>query len=210
MSLVRTLVLGQTVTGPLPVMLESERDERQDAGMDEARLRRFILENASFVWRTLVRFGIRTADAEDAAQEVFWIFARRLPGISPGAEKGFLFRTALGVASTRRRSARRRPEDAVPQSELDARHAPERGPEQLLVQRRLRACLSLILDRLTEDQRAVLVLIELEGLSAPEAAALLDVPLGTVASRLRRARSAFLKATEELEQRCGLEGFEDD
>jgi RNA polymerase sigma-70 factor (ECF subfamily) len=204
-----SLVLGLARARPLLVTLESQRDVREDEPVEPARLRRFILENGSFVWRTLVRFGVRRADAEDAAQEVFWVFARRLPGIVAGAEKGFLFRTALGVASTRRRSARRRPEDAVPQSELDARRAPERGPEELLVQRRLRQRLSQVLDALSEEQRTVFVLVELEGLSAPEAATLLDVPVGTVASRLKRARSAFVKATHELEQRCGLEGFDD-
>lgn len=202
-------VFGLALAPALPVTLKSGRDERQDASVDPARLRRFILENAEFVWRTLVRFGVRRSDAEDAAQDVFLVFARRLPEIAAGAERGFLFRTALGVASTRRRSARRRPEDAVPHSELDATHAPERGPEELLVQRRMRECLSQVLDGMSEEQRSVFVLVELEGLSAPEAAALLDVPLGTVASRLRRARSAFVKATHELERRQGLEGFDD-
>lgn len=73
----------------------------------------------------------------------------------------------------------------------------------------MRECVALVLDGMSEEQRSVFVLVELEGLSSPEAAALLDVPVGTVASRLQRARTAFVKATRELERRQGLEGFDD-
>lgn len=59
--------------------------------------------------------------------------------------------------------------------------------------------------RLPEEQRAVLVLVALEGLSYREAAELLEVPVGTVTSRLARARDALRAALAGISDRCSLE-----
>jgi RNA polymerase sigma-70 factor, ECF subfamily len=75
--------------------------------------------------------------------------------------------------------------------------------DALLEQRRLRELLDLALDELPHDLRTTLVLFELEGFSEREIAETCAVPLGTVASRLRRARQAFHKAALRL--RAGLE-----
>jgi len=60
---------------------------------------------------------------------------------------------------------------------------------------------------MTLDLRTVFILSELEGMTMPEVAALLEVPVGTAASRLRRAREAFRAAVAELESKLksGLE-----
>ena len=58
-----------------------------------------------------------------------------------------------------------------------------------------------ILDGMTLDLRTVFVLSELEGMTMPEVAALLEIPVGTAASRLRRAREAFRAAVAELESK---------
>lgn len=67
------------------------------------------------------------------------------------------------------------------------------NPEHLLEQRRARQTLDAILAAVTLDLRAAFVLFEIEGLSQPEIAEALGVPLGTVASRLRRAREEFTR-----------------
>jgi RNA polymerase sigma-70 factor (ECF subfamily) len=72
--------------------------------------------------------------------------------------------------------------------------------DSLLEQKRLREMLDGVLDSMPADLRAVFVLTELEGLSAREIAELLEVPPGTVASRLRRAREAFTQATASLKR----------
>lgn len=171
----------------------STRDEQAEG--DEARLRRAVLRHSGFLWRTLVRVGVPRADAEDALQEVFMVLARKLDVVPAESEQGFLLKVALGVASTRRRSLRRRPELLDP---LDSERDGAPLPDQLLSRARLRQQLERLLNELSEDQRAVFVLIQLEGLSAPEAARLLDLPLGTVASRLGRGRRALLDAAERL------------
>jgi RNA polymerase sigma-70 factor, ECF subfamily len=70
-------------------------------------------------------------------------------------------------------------------------------PEALVEAKQRRARLERALDELPEEQRAVFVLFEVEGMSRREIAELLELPAGTVASRLRRAR-------EHFEQRLGL------
>jgi RNA polymerase sigma-70 factor, ECF subfamily len=188
---------------PMSVVAKLARDavdapapaDEHDAS--DVRLRWAVAQHSRFVWRTLVRFGVRRADAEDATQEVFLVLARRLADVAVSSERGFLFKTAVGVASTRRRSDQRRAE--LIDDSLDGTPVAEPGPEQLVSRLHLRRLLQRALDELNDDQREVFVLVELEGLTAPEVSQLLEVPLGTVASRLGRGRRAFLDAIERLE-----------
>jgi RNA polymerase sigma-70 factor (ECF subfamily) len=75
---------------------------------------------------------------------------------------------------------------------------PAPGPDEIVDQKRLLALLDEILAALPDDLRAVLVLYEIEELSTQEIAALLELPSGTVASRLRRAREAFARAVPRV------------
>ena len=93
------------------------------------------------------------------------------------------------MAAHLRRSYRRRGEVSDEALQGHADGAP--GSDDLLDQRRARALLDEVLDALPMDARAVFVLFELEEMTVPEIAALLDVPLGTAASRLRRGRELF-------------------
>jgi len=176
-----------------------------DPVSSDVRLRWAVAQHSRFVWRTLIRFGVRHADAEDAAQEVYLVLARRLSEVEVSSEKGFLFKTAVGVASTRRRSERRRAErfDAG----LDDTPMADPGPEQLVSRLHLRRLLQRALDELGREQREIFVLVELEGMTAPEVSRLLDLPLGTVASRLGRGRRAFLDAIQRLKLEPDLEDY---
>lgn len=156
---------------------------------DPGRLARAIAADYRFIWRLLRRFGVPEHHAEDAAQQVFLIVAERMADIAPGRERAFAFGTALRVAQTlRRRLGRELPHD---QQQLDERADKQRGPDELVEQKRARELLDRVLERMPQDCRTVFVLFELEALSSPEIAALIEVPLGTVASRLRRAREQF-------------------
>lgn len=162
------------------------------ASAEPARVEAFVREYHAFVWRVLRRSGLPAADADDAAQRVFLIAAQRLDTIGQGSERGFLYRTAARVASNARRSMSRRRE--TPGFEEGDEPAPLPEPDDLLDQRRARELLDRVLAELSEDLRAILVLFEVEGLRTTEIAEALDIPVGTVASRLRRARA-------ELEER---------
>ncbi len=161
-------------------------------------------EHFDFVWRTLRRVGVPEADADDAAQEVFLVAARRLGDIELGRERAFLVGTALRVASTRRRSARRRPD--APDERAPTRKIRRRIPRLWPAGTKRGARWIWCWTKWSEELRVVFVLFELEELAAPEIAALVGIPTGTVASRLRRARESFHATVRRLHARDTVGG----
>ncbi len=163
------------------------------------QLQALVAAHFGFIWRLIRRHGLPAPDADDVAQQVFVVATERFDDIAPGRERSFLFGTALRAIATRRRAgARERPDDAV-----DPRD-PVPAADELTSQKRLREMLDAILDKMDDDARVVLVLVEIEGLTAPEVSELLEVPAGTVASRLRRARAAFDAEVKRLEARLAF------
>jgi RNA polymerase sigma-70 factor (ECF subfamily) len=167
-----------------------------DKTQAQARITSITLAHFDFIWRCLRRLGVQQPGVDDAAQEVFEVATRKLDRIEPGRERAFLFKTAMLVAQKARRLAFRAKErdggdpDLLPQSSRD--------PEALSLAMERRQLLDRALEGLNDELRTVFVLFELEGLRTREIADLLDVPMGTIASRLRRAREAFHDRAEEL------------
>lgn len=155
----------------------------------DLRVRRMLDEHYAFIWRLLRRFSVPDSRIDDCAQEVFMVAAQKITDITHGSERSFLFGTAMRVASQTRRAASQRYESAM--STPPEQEAIASRPDDLLDKRRARATLDAVLETLDEDVRTVFVLFELEGMSTPEIAALIGVPLGTAASRLRRGREEF-------------------
>jgi RNA polymerase sigma-70 factor, ECF subfamily len=171
----------------------------------EARLAGLLREHFRTVWRALRRFGVPEANADDAAQEVFIIASRKLESIEPGREKRFLHAVALRVAANARRARDVRPESAEsPTIERTLTSLP--NPEALLDRKQARELLDSVLDAMTEDLRTAFVLFELEGYSAPEVAEMLEIPLGTATSRLRRARESFQESVARVRKSLGAGG----
>jgi RNA polymerase sigma-70 factor (ECF subfamily) len=165
-----------------------------------------VRANYAYVWRLLRRLGIGQGDADDAAQRVFLAAAGRLGGVEPGRERAFLYGVALNVGARTRRSLGRRREQPIESSEEQATH--ELNGEQLLERRQARALLDSLLDEMPEDLRVVFVLFELEELSTKEIAELCEIPIGTAASRLRRARDDFEQRVARAEARRRFPGGE--
>lgn len=170
------------------------REESRDG-----RLRRLFEEQFDFLWRATRRLGLTAAEADDAVQQVFIVASRKLDAILPGKERAFLFGTAVRVVSDVRRSASRRYEVAF--EELAARE--HDGADVALDAARARACLDAAIVEMPIELRTVFVLFELEQLTMAKIAELLELPPGTVASRLRRAREAFEAAMTRLRRRFG-------
>jgi RNA polymerase sigma-70 factor (ECF subfamily) len=174
-------------------------DRRPASALDDrARLQVLVRQNFSYVWRSLRRVGLDGADADDAAQQVFIVLARKLPELQRGNERAFLYGTAMRIAWRARRTLKRRREDL--HEALDHANCPIPAPDQLLVQRDARLLLDEILCSLPLDVRNVFTLFELEGMSLNEIAAALSIPRGTVASRLRRGREDFQRRVERHER----------
>jgi RNA polymerase sigma-70 factor, ECF subfamily len=142
------------------------------------------------VWRLLRRFGVPLAQLDDAAQEVFWVAARRFTDIEAGRERAFLYGVALRVASNehRRNQAAALQPAWEPEWTMGS-SAP--SPEESLEQRRALQLLDAALGQLPLELRTVLVLFELEGMEVAKIAEIERIPLGTASSRLRRARQEF-------------------
>jgi RNA polymerase sigma-70 factor (ECF subfamily) len=186
--------------GPLPSyqLLAASGDAQSGATAEAAgpkassapSIERLFEQHYASIWRLLRRFGVRPAQLDDAAQEVFWVAARRLNDVRSGSEQAFLYGVALRVASNLVRRREREPTRA--ELEGMARLADDGpSPEEALEQARARELLDLVLDHLPLELRTVLVLFELEGLEVRQIAELEQIPVGTASSRLRRAREEF-------------------
>jgi RNA polymerase sigma-70 factor, ECF subfamily len=157
-------------------------------------------QHFAYVWRSLRRLGVPARDAADATQEVFLVVYRKY-GEFEGRSKvtTWLFGICYRVASVRRRSARRRPEE--PNEAAHEDRPVEADPGAEIERRQERAQLERLLDAMSLEQRAVFTLYELEGLEGEAIAALLDLPRGTVYSRLRSAREIFWRSVDVMRAR---------
>ncbi len=178
--------------------------------LDDAARSRLVAElfdaHYDAVWRTLRRLGVADAAADDAAQRVFLVAARRLEDIRVGDEGKYLYGIALRIASeVRRRDPARR--EVRDESVLACLRDDGPGPEEHLAEREARDVLDEVLTGMPDDLREVLVLVELEGLTVDDVARLQGVPGGTAASRLRRAREAFTASARRVRARLERGGL---
>jgi RNA polymerase sigma-70 factor (ECF subfamily) len=181
------------VSAPMPDSMPRPR------GSDvEARFRRMVAEQFDFIWRALRGLGVSPSSVDDAAQQVFLVAAQKMNAIEEGSERSFLFSTARGVAANARR-ARARNRELADDETLTAQADTAPDPEELTASKRAREVLDAILASLPEDVRSVFILYELEGMTMAEIAETCDLPSGTVASRLRRAREEFQAAARRYQ-----------
>lgn len=162
--------------------LQTEQQARPEAGFNE-----LYEQNFDFVWRSVRMLGVQPEAADDATQDVFLVAHRRLADFQGrSSPRTWLFAIALRVVADYRRSQRRKMRllDRV----MHTQPEPTRTPFDVAVGSERRDALLSALEALSEEQRAVFVLADIEELSAPEIASALDVNLNTVYSRLRGAR----------------------
>ncbi len=164
---------------------------------EAARVGRAISTHAAAVFRVVRRHGVPARLAEDACQRVFLVFFRRFSDVQPGKEGAFLCATAVRVASEMRRLAAERHEALV-----DVMPEPfaSEDPEKALADAETIVWLDRALSAVDDDARAVFVLYELEEIPATEIAEQLQLPIGTVHTRLRRARLALREAYAALQE----------
>jgi RNA polymerase sigma-70 factor (ECF subfamily) len=157
-------------------------------------LQRIFDDNYRLIWRVVRRLGLGGDVVDDVVQQVFLVAAERLDDIEPGSERAFVFGTALRTVQSFKRKLGRE----VPTEGSELISCPLPRPDELADQKRARELLDTVLEMMPLDLRTVFVLFELEGMTSPEIAALMDIPLGTSASRLRRAREKFHELVEML------------
>jgi RNA polymerase sigma-70 factor (ECF subfamily) len=160
-------------------------------GVDEARsLDALYRDHLAFVWRVVRRYGVPFEAIEDVVHDVFIVVRRRLRDLDARDDvRGWLFMITRGVIANDRRSRQRREHRervaSVEPAIVDPEQQAETAEAIELVERFLRT--------LSEAQRVVFELVDIEGFTVPEVARLGDAPLDTVYSRLRLARAAFAR-----------------
>jgi RNA polymerase sigma-70 factor, ECF subfamily len=158
-------------------------------------------EHFPYVWRSLRRLGVAPADVEDLTHEVFVVVHRKLGEFEARRPiKPWLFGIAFRLASEDRRRARRRFELTMPTVE-QACGTP--GADDLLESDERRRLVLECLQALDVNQRAVLILLDIDGEAAADVAIAMNIPLPTVYSRVRVARRNFAAAVRRAKLRRG-------
>lgn len=161
-----------------------------DSGTSEQALEREfeqrLADCSTLAYRVALGVVRNHADAEDVAQEAFVRAYRHLDELRDREHfKAWLIRTTWRLAIDRQRSGARRDRREQAAYELGTPSSmADQTPESREFQRRLDAAV----DALPDDLRRVLVLAAIEGYDMRETAALMEIPEGTVRSRLHRAR----------------------
>jgi len=175
---------------------------------EQAACEQLVAEHQAMVFQLGCHLLGSRDEAYDLSQEVFLRVFRTLDRFRSDASlKTWIYRIAINQASNRRRFWSRR--HRLGQVSLDA-HVEVHGepteatdassPHRILASKELAARLAVALDALPFDQRTVIILREVEGLSYDEIAEALDIAVGTVKSRLTRARQALRASLGEVRQ----------
>jgi len=153
--------------------------------------------HAAFVWRSLRRLGVHGAATEDLMHDVFVIAHRKQATYVEGvAITTWLYGIARRVAANDRRKATRR--SAAGPDRLPFVSSEPATQERELDYRRSTARVDEFLEHLSPDKRVVFELVDMEGLSCPDVATALSLPVQQVYARLRTARRRFEAYAAEL------------
>ena len=174
------------------------------ASGDDAACAELVAEHQRMVLQLAVNLLGDREEALDLSQEVFLRVFRTISRFRGHSTlRTWIYRIAINQARNRHRFWRRRHRaDQVSLDQHVAAHgefvsAGEARPDRVLAQKELAAKLQSALDHLPFDQRTAIVLREIDGLSYEEIAYSLGVAVGTVKSRLTRARQALRQELRE-------------
>jgi RNA polymerase sigma-70 factor (ECF subfamily) len=183
---------------------DQELVRRVQAG-DQSAFNLLVLKYQHRVLKLVGRFVNDPTEAEDVAQEAFLKAYRALASFrGDSAFYTWLYRIAINTAKNALVSQRRRPVDFdldlqdPDQYERQAKLKEADTPEGVLLTDEIRTVVEQAMEELPEDLRTAIVLRELEGLSYEEIAEAMDCPVGTVRSRIFRAREAIDKKLKPL------------
>ncbi|HVL27612.1 MAG TPA: sigma-70 family RNA polymerase sigma factor [Acidimicrobiales bacterium] len=146
-----------------------------------------------FLYSVAYRLTGNSDDAQDLVQETLLRVRKGLGGYRPGSMEGWLSRIATNAFLDDVRRRRRRPLELLPE-EPDRVTPPARAADADLEAQVLPDDVQAALRRLPPEYRSAVVLSDVVGLSYQEISEALDVPVGTVRSRLHRGRALLKKA----------------
>jgi RNA polymerase sigma-70 factor (ECF subfamily) len=180
-----------------------QRAQRGETGAFDALVRRYQHK----VVKLVMRYVRNPTEAEDIAQDAFIKAYRALPRFrGDSAFYTWLYRIAINTAKNSLASRARNPVqldaggggDDDDRPGLEERMIDAATPEALALTEEIRATVTAAIDQLPDDLRTAIMLRELEGLSYEEIAKTMDCPVGTVRSRIFRAREAVDARLREI------------
>lgn len=165
---------------------------------DERLFRDLVQEHSARLQRFIIKHIGNTSEAEDLAQQAFMEAARSYQTFRGESQLStWLYGIALNLIRNHLSRAPERRYDFVGDSSLEDLAAESTSPEDAVAQTQTMRLLQDSLEELPESMRSILLLVGLDNLSYEEAAALLSVPIGTVRSRLSRARAALRERLQD-------------
>lgn len=197
--------MGKTVSDPQPVALTPE---------DKARFQQDALPLLDSLYGAALRMTRNPADAEDLVQDTMLRAYRAFDRFEPGTNlKAWLFRIMtnayINTYRKKQREPRKVPADEIEEFDLyqELRNRSEEyevTPETIVLDSLVDSDIIEAIDDLPEQFRLAVVLSDVEGFSYAEMAEIMDVPMGTVMSRLHRGRKALQKRLWDIARERGI------
>ena len=174
--------------------------EAQGGGVDAYN--ELVLKYQQLVYSVAYRILGNADRAADAAQDAFLRGYRALPRFRGGSFKAWILRITTNCCYDQLRRQQRRPSTPIDDLVEDEEHStlledPQQAPEDRVEQRELNELIQEALETLPPDQRAVVIMCDVEGLSYEETAEAASIALGTVKSRLSRGRARLRQVLME-------------
>jgi len=170
------------------ILLERARDGDLEAFND------LVLCYQELLFALVVRMVPDRDQASDCVQEAFFNAYRNMAGFRGGSVRSWLSRIAINAAMDTQRLRKRRPAEPYPELEDDSWQPPadaSADPVNTSLTAERHRALNQALAQVTDDQRAAIVLYDVEGYDYAEIAEMTGVSLGTVKSRIHRGRLAL-------------------
>jgi RNA polymerase sigma-70 factor (ECF subfamily) len=170
------------------ILLERAREGDLDAFND------LVVVYQDLLFALVVRMVPDRDQASDCVQEAFFSAYRNMSSFRGGIVRSWLSRIAINAAMDTQRLRKRRPVDPYPELEDDSWQPPadaSADPVTTALETERHRALNRALAEVTDDQRAAIVLYDIEGYDYAEIAQMTGVSLGTVKSRIHRGRIAL-------------------
>lgn len=175
----------------LPLIRADAEGQEWDTG-EEYLLHDLVREYTPRLQRFIIKHIGNTTEAEDLTQQAFVEAARSYRSFRGESQlPSWLYGIALNLVRNYLSRAPERRHDFVSDSVLAEHASGDLSPDRALEQSQTLALLQESLDELPENMRDILLMVGIDKISYEDAAALLTVPVGTVRSRLSRARAAL-------------------
>jgi RNA polymerase sigma-70 factor (ECF subfamily) len=188
---------------------------------DQANFEDDALQYTRQLYSAALRMTRNPADAEDLVQETFFKAYRAYHTFQEGTNlKAWLYRILTNTYINKYRKDSRRPdetdlgdvEDLYLYRRIGSEHSADAGRsvEDLVLDGLVESDIKAAVESLPENFRVPVLLADMEGFAYKEIAEILDIPIGTVMSRLHRGRKALQKALTEYARRRGLLAHEEE